>query len=45
MSPKSTALKIYVVKIPLGLKNGAATEVVGYRKDAIKRVCEHSIHN
>jgi len=27
------------------LKNAAATEVVVYRKDAVKRVFEHSIHN
>ena len=44
MFPKSTALKIYLVKIPLTLQNGAATEVVGYRKDTVKRVFENSVH-
>ena len=45
MSPKLTALEIYVVKIPLNFKNGAATEVVGYRKDPVKRVFEYSLKN
>ena len=45
MSLKSTALKIYLLKIPKRLKNGAATEVVGYRKDAVKRVFACSVKN
>ena len=45
MSPKSTALKIYVVKIPLSLKNDVVTQVVGYRKDAVKCVFEYSVHH